>query len=158
MGGAMMEDRASLLSLHVPEIQPMRVCDVVKHWDALKDEIVESIDLSPEWGDTLQTVLRDICAGNAVMHSIVVGVKRKGVFVTYVKERKDGVALHVWQIGGHEMEAWLEPFLDYLKNWARIWAADLITFGGRKGWEKVLQKHGYEVEAVKMRYRLADWE
>ena len=150
----MINDTAALLSLHHPTIQPMRLAEVVAQWKDIETILGPAVDSSPDRGDTFAAVMQDITTGAAVLHTIDIGVKRRAVFVTYVKQRKDGMALHVWQLGGDGMDAWLKPFLDYLTNWASIWGCELVTFGGRKGWQKALARHGYKTESVQMSLRV----
>jgi hypothetical protein len=59
-------------------------------------------------------------------------------------------ALRVVTLAGHNMEYWLDELIQYLVNWAESYKLGRIEHLGRKGWQRVLEKHGFVASYIFM--------
>jgi len=66
-----------------------------------------------------------------------------GAFVTQVESGSRGRALNVISLGGENMEDWLAPLIESLVEYGRTNRCAYIFEMGRKGWLRVLERHGW---------------
>ncbi len=80
----------------------------------------------------------------------------RGVAVAqlYRQPSDDQVVLHVASLAGEKMEHWLEQLLQLLEAMATQARCNAITMVGRKGWQRTLRPHGYDLDAISMRKTL----
>ena len=91
--------------------------------------------LEPACGDEA-SLLADLAAGRAQLWA---GEAAAMVTQCVVDER--GRCLHVWLAGGD-----LEEILAMrpgVEAWARAHGCGRVTINGRRGWSRVLRRHGY---------------
>lgn len=119
-------------------------------------EIKRSVDNSQDPADSQAAVWNDVQHGRAQCHVITLDDSAEvlATFITFIKHRKDGNSLHVWQLAGKYMKHWLDEFLAYLDELATGEGCEMVTFGGRPGWVKMLAHRGYVTESVLMRRAL----
>lgn len=75
-----------------------------------------------------------------------------GGFVTQLERGAGGLIGRVWIASGDLKDNGMEVFRNVIEPWFIENGCDLITFEGRKGWQKVLPD--YEVQSIKMVKRL----
>jgi hypothetical protein len=66
-----------------------------------------------------------------------------GAMVTQMESGSRGRALNVVALGGEGMDHWLESLLERLTQYARENECRYIFEMGRRGWLRVLDKHGW---------------
>jgi len=75
----------------------------------------------------------------------------RGCWVTEITQYPRKKVLHVFLAGG-ELEQVLDMHDDVIK-WAKAQGCESLTQAGRKGWTKVLKKHGWKEQLVLMEKR-----
>ena len=118
----------------VPAEQVMRV------WQRVAPILKRA--LGPESGYTLESVLTELQL--AQMQLWVVG-DFQGVVVTQIKVLPTQKVLWVMFLAGEHMDDWLADWIQVQEEYARFNGCAAVEFSGRKGWNKIAQKHkGYK--------------
>jgi hypothetical protein len=112
--------------------------------------IARAMQQSPYAADTVAAVMGEVRQGKARIVRVVHddAVIAIGVLQGHIYDGK--FAMNVWGVAGDRRELWLDDFIFYVEDYARQHGAELVTFGGRKGWEKVTKPVGYTVDYVIM--------
>jgi hypothetical protein len=66
-----------------------------------------------------------------------------GAMVTQIETGSRGKALNVIALGGSDMDQWLEPLIEALTAYGKNNRCRYIFEMGRRGWLRVLDKHGW---------------
>lgn len=89
--------------------------------------------------DVFDRILRK----HMTLHGIYDGDTLVGGFVTQIESGSRGRALNIISLGGENMDDWLEPLIESLVDYGRTNHCRYIIEMGRKGWRRVLDKHGW---------------
>jgi len=122
--------------------------------DAVLSCLRKGYEISPVAGDTVEDFMREAESRLVQCHTIQVDGCIAAAFATFIENEKHTKSLHVWSVGGDQMREWLVQFLAYLEDVARMEGCSAVKFGGRLGWERLLERYGYETESVVMRRKL----
>ena len=140
--------------IFMPVIEQVTKSDLADS-DALMQQVLWFLEKgfgeSPAIPDDNMACMSSVANDMAQLHIITLGSQMVGSFATFIENEKQGSALHVWCVGGEQMDAWLPEFLCYLDGFAQQTGCGSVKFGGRVGWQRLLSNKGYKTEAVMMR-------
>ena len=140
--------------IFLPVIEQVTRADLTAS-DALTEQVLWFLEKgfgeSPALPDDNTACMTSVANDMAQIHIITLGTQMVGAFATFIENEKQGLALHVWCVGGEHMEGWLGEFLCYLDGFAQQTGCGSVKFGGRVGWQRLLSDKGYKTEAVMMR-------
>lgn len=74
----------------------------------------------------------------------------KAVMVTEIINYKNLKAVKIWLVTGVELHKWLDTLIETVSKWAKENGCTVMEFTGRKGWEKVLNKKGFNDSKISM--------
>lgn len=68
-----------------------------------------------------------------------------GIVSRLLREGTSGdLTCHLWLVGGSRLSDWSADFLSILIPWAKAEGCTAITGNGRKGWARIVARHGGE--------------
>lgn len=105
-------------------------------WDRVEPILARVV--KEETGHSLQSVLTALQMSQ--MQLWVVG-DFNGVVVTSVEQRPLHKVLFINFLAGYELNGWLDAWIDVLEDYARFNECVAIEFNGRKGWNKIGERH-----------------
>ena len=109
------------------------VLRVWPHVEGLLSRVVK-----PESGHTLDSLLTALQLER--FNLWVIG-EYQGVAVTKVENRPAQRVLWIQFIAGDHMKGWLDDFVEFMENYAHDSKCAAIEFSGRKGWNKIGERH-----------------
>lgn len=74
----------------------------------------------------------------------------KAVMVTEIINYKNLRAVRIWLVTGKDLNSWLDTLIETVSAWAKENGCTVMEFTGRKGWEKVLNKKGFNDSKISM--------
>lgn len=94
--------------------------------------------IKPETGYTLESVLTDLqlCRFNLWVIGEYVGAA-----ITQIESRPTQRVLWLQFIAGDHMRDWLDDFIEFIEQYAQDNDCAAIEFSGRKGWNKIGERH-----------------
>tara|TARA_R110002020_G_scaffold7935_7_gene32605 strand:+ start:2566 stop:2958 length:393 start_codon:yes stop_codon:yes gene_type:complete len=112
-----------------------------KAWKASEPYLQAALDKSGnEW--TTDDVLKEVEDDHAIFYPV-----QNGAAIFRVARYPQKRMLRIWIAGGH-MAPNINAVLEAAEFHADQHDCDGIEIGGRKGWERVLKKHGYQHKSV----------
>lgn len=120
----------------------------MKFWPDVQEAIAEAFH-----GNFNKLSMRDVKeaieAQKMQLWGIHDGILR-AVMVTEMVDYPQARSVRVITLTGKESEQWLDVLIKTLEEWGGENGAHQIEFVGRKGWEKVLSKHGFGNPQISM--------
>lgn len=108
--------------------------------------------LSYARGHTLESVLEDLKAQRSLLWVLQTDGAIRAAAVCY-PDRKAS-AVHVWLLGGDDMDEWLDSLIAALERYARDEGLEAIQAGVRMGLARVLNRRGWDMEYTMVRKTL----
>lgn len=120
----------------------------LKYWEFVKHELERA--LSSQYNRIDIDDVRDMIERKeAQLWALHDGVT-KAVMVTEIIEYKKLKAVKIWLVTGTELDTWLDTLIETVGQWAKAQGCTVMEFTGRKGWEKVLNKKGFNDSKISM--------
>lgn len=120
----------------------------LKYWEYVKHELERA--LKDQYNRTsindVYEMIQDKKAQLWALHDGEV----KAVMVTEIISYKNLKAVKIWLVTGTELDTWLDTLIETVSNWAKEQGCTVMEFTGRKGWEKVLNKKGFNDSKISM--------
>lgn len=127
------EDIFERIDTPIGGVPPERMMQV---WDRAEPILARVV--KPQSGYTLETLLTELQFGS--MQLWVIG-DFQGVVVTQIKTPPVGPCLWVQFMAGDHMNEWLDDWKEVMEAFARERGCIAIEFAGRKGWNKIQERH-----------------
>lgn len=113
----------------------------LKYWDDVKYSLQEAFE--NDYGRMSINDIKDAIECHKMqMWGIHDGILR-AVMITEIIDYPQLRSLRVVAVAGKEMDTWLDVLLVTIEQYGAENSAHILEFTGRKGWEKVLTKHGW---------------
>ena len=123
--------------------------DELHHWvEVFKPWIKDALDQSPWMGDNVEEVVQALYLGEAQLIYVEHDGQLAAVSVLQRIERRGDPCLHVYTLTGYGAEHWFEAYRLFIETVARESHIPVVSLTGRKGWQRMLAKNGYQVESV----------
>jgi len=120
----------------------------LKYWEFVKHELDRA--LTSEYNRiTIDDVYVMIQNKDAQLWALHNGIT-KAVMVTQIVEYKRLKAVKIWLVTGTELDTWLDTLIETVSAWGKENGCSVMEFTGRKGWEKVLNKKGFNDSKISM--------
>lgn len=100
-------------------------------------------------------IREDAKTGKLMIWIVADGKRIEAAFTTRIIQYHDRRALAYDWIGGNRVEEWQDDVLPLIEKYAGEYGCAHIEGTGRKGWERVLRKHGWTPEFVTFRKELS---
>lgn len=96
-------------------------------------------------GYTLHEIVDGLKTGAFQLWADCEANKYRGFVVTEIRSVDDLIQVHLVLGGGFGLEYW-ENGIAAIELWAKELGAKEVKIWGRPGWQKIMKKHGYELE------------
>jgi hypothetical protein len=113
----------------------------MKFWPDVEEVIKEAINPNPT-RLSIDDIKNAVEAQEMQLWGIHDGILR-AVMITEMVDYPKCRAIRIHSLAGKEMDKWLDVLIKTLEEWGKENGASLMEFTGRKGWERVLPKHGW---------------
>lgn len=91
-----------------------------------------------------EDVINDCAMGNKQLWVVSDKLYRmKAAAITELSDYPRMRVARVLFLGGNGLPDWSDELREAIEKWARQWGAYRVDVLGRKGWERILDKHGY---------------
>lgn len=131
------------------ELKGVRWPELPEWWPKLLPWVYAAMDKGRR-EETAEDVFEACQVGDYQLWAILRNGKPVGALVTDIFAHKQRTYGQVKYVAGEGMEEWL-CLLGALEDWFGKRGADGVLLAGRKGWERVAKRHGYELDSVVMR-------
>jgi hypothetical protein len=112
------------------------------YWDYVKDDI--DLALKGSYSNTTANDLYErILTKNVQLWALHDG-NLSAVMTTEIINYDRLKSVRIITVTGKDSELWLDVLIDTISRWGAENGAESIEFCGRRGWEKVLSKRGFD--------------
>ena len=135
--------------MSAPVATGIQTADLHLAWPGLWPLLKPAYEYSPDKDDILAGLMAKRFALFGVYASSrpVAGIVAK-ILVRGDKQPTEKHA-HLWLVGGHRLSEWSADFINKFVPWAKAEGCCAVTGNGRKGWDRIVRKHGgYRTEDV----------
>lgn len=98
--------------------------------------------------------VKEAAEAGQILLVVVAGAQIDAVMALELAQRATRRILTVLLLGGDNLAEWADDAQDTLEKLARDQGADAIEMHGRRGWVKILERHGWSFGHVTMRFEL----
>ncbi len=132
-------------ALSLPLVRLVRRPAIVQMWSLYEPYIDAALAQSPAGELDSDGMRQKLLDGQAFLIEIGNDERVYGYACCEIEELRDGDALHVMTLAGHDMALWVDDLLDYLKVMAvKLECYAGITLSGREGWRRALKDKGFK--------------
>lgn len=126
----------------VPSVYADVVWPLVESWIAAACEYADGLI-------TADDILKEIIRAERQLWVIEMDGMPVAAATTRIDVHPTGVrVLSIPTMGGKGMDAWLGPWVDTLRRYAKEQGCKGIEASGRRGWTRALKKHGWQERCV----------
>lgn len=120
-------------------------------WPDAAPLVAKALVRDCEAGLTIEEVGEQIGNGQARLIVVNDGQDILGISVVQLYTVRGERLMHMLTLTGARMPEWIGTYLAEVEDMARANDAVGVTMNGRMGWSKILGRHGYEAEQIRMR-------
>jgi hypothetical protein len=121
-------------------------------WDEVKDGLQKALDVDSN-KYTLDYLKRAIEQKRMQLWCIHDGTLR-AAFITRITDYPNARILECMALTGRDPAMWIGFLLESMHKFAKENECDLMETGGRKGWERLFKKHGWDDFHIRMSRRV----
>lgn len=123
-------------------------------WALIEPYLIEAIKFS-DGKYSLPGIEKMLLEKHAILFFVTKENEVHGVLVLKINEYEKSKRACLFLLAGKELHDWI-CFLETIKKWVKDAGCDALELFGRIGWEKKLNKFGFEKTHVVMRLALKD--
>lgn len=123
-------------------------------WTQYMHMVGRALAYSAKPEDSIANVMRALWDDRGMLLRIVDDDRTMGVCVLEKCQHEGERSINVWALAGTNMDMFIDDLMAYIDDLALDQEVANITMSGRLGWERVLNKQGFEPHTIMMHKRV----